>query len=538
MIPEALVQFSTVTQSVDEGSGAFVIVSLNNPQGSGKDITVPYSQTAGDASALDYSLSPSTLSFEIPAGSITAQAWLATVVDSMDENGLETAVFTLGTPVNAQLGAQTTDTVSIVDKDLPPLVSWDLESQSGVEGVTLKLKAILSAPSSKEVSVPFTVQVITATLGVDFTIGASPLIIPPMSTEGTIDIVLIDEGAASPPEPDEAFEVVMGTPTNAIAQEPTTQIVTILGLGEKPVVNFESNGGNVLENAGEVSIRFVLDHAWNQPVTVPYSVIGGTAVGGGADYTAEVNGTVSIPVGSLYGVLDITLIEDMIDEPDETVILSMGTPTNATKGTVILYVLSIIDNDDAPFVSFTLASSQGMEDGGPINVQVLLSSMSTREITIPYTVGGTATAGLARDYTIPASPLIIPAGSASGTIVINVLDDAIPGEGDETVILTIGTPINALKALPDVHTATIQDDDICPSLYSRNVVAGASNFYYGLMYSDLTQPTIYITSVTIYWDNSGSQKLNEVDWIGNPIFYDKNGVQYKTTHINIYKSRN
>jgi Flp pilus assembly protein TadG len=521
--PEALVQFSTASLSVDEGSGAFVIVSLDNPQGSGKNIFVPYSQTAGDASSLDYTLSPNTLSFEIPAGSVTAQVWLATVVDSMDENGVETAVFTLGAPANAQLGAQTTSTVSIVDKDLPPTVSWDLESQKGVEGVTLKLKAILSAPSSKEVSVPFTVQVITATLGVDFTMGASPLIIPPMSTEGEIEIVLIDEGPTSLPEPDEDFQVVMGTPINATAVEPTTHTVTILAFGEKPIVNFESNGGNTLEKDGDVGIRFVLDHAWNQVVTVPYTIIGGTAVGGGADYSAEVNGTVTIPVGSLYGLVKITLIEDLIDEPDETIILQMGAPTNATKGTVLQYVLSIVDNDDAPFVSFALATSQAMEDGGPINVQVLLSSMSTREITIPYTVSGTATAGADRDYTIPASPLVIPAGSVSGTIVINVVDDAVPGEGNETVILTIGTPTNAIKALPDVHTATIQDDDICPSLYSRNVVPGAGRRYFtiGLMYPDLTQPTITITQIEIDWDSSPSQKVDRVDWIANPIYNTK-----------------
>jgi Flp pilus assembly protein TadG len=522
--PDALVQFATVSQSVDEGSGAFVIVSLDNPQGSGKNISVPYSQTGGDASTMDYTLNPSTLSFDIPAGSVTAQAWLATVIDGMDENGVETAVFTLGAPLNAQLGAQITDAVSIVDKDQPPLVSWDLESQSSVEGVTIKLRAILSAPSSKEVSVPFTVQVITATLGVDFTIGTGPLIIPPLSTEGTVDIVLIDEGPSSPPEPNEAFQVLMGTPINATTQAPTTQTVTILGLGEKPIVNFESNGGNTLEEAGDVGIRFVLDHAWNLPVTVPYSIIGGTAVGGGADYSAAVNGTVTIPVGSLYGVLKITLIEDTIDEPDETIILSMGAPTNATKGTIIQYVLSIIDDDDAPFVSFALATSQGMEDGGPITVQVLLSSLSTLNVTVPYTVTGTATAGADRDYIIAASPLVIPAGSASGTITINVLDDAIPGEGNETVILGLGNPTNAIRALPYAHTATIQDDDICPSLYSRNIVAGAQYFSIGLMYSDMTQPTIYISRVTIDWNNSGSQKLNEVDWIGNAIFYDKNGT--------------
>lgn len=521
--PEALVQFATVSQSINEGSGAFVIVSLDNPQGSGKNISVPYSQTGGDASTLDYTLSPSTLSFDIPAGSVTAQAWLATVIDGMDENGVETAVFTLGAPLNAQLGAQTTDTVSIVDQDQPPLVSWDLESQSSVEGVTIQLRAVLSAPSSKEVSVPFTVQPITATLGVDFTIGAGPLIIPPLSTEGTVDIVIVDEGPTSLPEPDESFEIVMGTPINATAQEPTVQTVTILGLGEKPVVNFESNGGNVLEDAGEVSIRFVLDHAWNQVVTVPYSIIGGTAVGGGADYTAEVNGTVSIPIGSLYGVLDITVLEDTIDEPDETVILSMGTPTNATKGTRTQYVLSIIDNDDAPFVSFALATSQGMEDGGPITVQVLLSSMSTLNVTVPYTVTGTATMGADRDYTLAASPLIIPAGSTSGTITINVNDDNIPGEGNETVILGLGVPTNAIRALPYQHTATIQDDDICPSLYSRNIVPGAGRRYLtiGLMYPDLTQPTITITQIEIDWDSSPSQKVSRVDWIANPIYDTK-----------------
>jgi len=86
-----------------------------------------------------------------------------------------------------------------------------------------------------------------------------------------------------------------------------------------------------------------------------------------------------------------------------------------------------------------------------------LSTASTQVVTVPFTVGGTATSGA--DYTITASPLTIAAGSMTGTITVTVVNDAV-AEPDETVIVTLGTPTNATLGTPATHTLTVADNDV------------------------------------------------------------------------------
>ena len=62
-------------------------------------------------------------------------------------------------------------------------------------------------------------------------------------------------------------------------------------------------------------------------VIVPFTVTG-TATDP-ADYTITAS-PITIPAGSLNGNITITIAGDTIDENDETVIVTMGTPTGAT----------------------------------------------------------------------------------------------------------------------------------------------------------------------------------------------------------------
>jgi uncharacterized membrane protein len=92
-----------------------------------------------------------------------------------------------------------------------------------------------------------------------------------------------------------------------------------------------------------------------------------------------------------------------------------------------------------------------------MRITVQLSAVSGAPVTVPFTIGGTATRGT--DYTIaPESQVVIPAGATGGGITITVVPDALP-EPNETVIVTMGDPVNATKGTTTVHTATINDDD-------------------------------------------------------------------------------
>ena len=174
-----------------------------------------------------------------------------------------------------------------------------------------------------------------------------------------------------------------------------------------------------------------------------------------------------IPAGQTSASLNINIIEDITDENDETVILTPGTVIGANNSNTEALTFTITDDDDPPKISFKL-SSEYIEENSPNDIILTaeLSIVSGKDIEIPFTVSGTADTS---EYVISASPLKIPAGSNSSTIAIstNGIDDS-EIEVVETIILNVGTPINA--SLSNITTATIyliSDDD--PDLSSIEV---------------------------------------------------------------------
>lgn len=122
-----------------------------------------------------------------------------------------------------------------------------------------------------------------------------------------------------------------------------------------------------------------------------------------------------------------------------------------------------------PYLNFANPSIFVSEGAGSISVIVNLSAVYTSTVTIPFTVSGTAT-GSGTDYTmVTSSPITIPAGNTSGVIQINVVDDEVKNEPDETIIITLGTPTNAEKGAANVQTVTILDNDPDPTEIEASV---------------------------------------------------------------------
>ena len=95
-------------------------------------------------------------------------------------------------------------------------------------------------------------------------------------------------------------------------------------------------------------------------VTVDYAVTG-TATGGGTDHTLP-NGTLTINPGNISGTTNIAgIIDDALDEADETVILTLSNPSNATLDSDVIYTHTITDNDSPPEIDFNTTSSSGAE---------------------------------------------------------------------------------------------------------------------------------------------------------------------------------
>ncbi len=425
---------------------------------SGKDITVDYTVTGtATGSGTDYTLANGTLT--IPAGNTTGTITIAGIVDDALDEANETVIVTLSNPSNASLGSDDAHTYTITDDDDAPIVDFNTTTSNGAESTSSKAITVdLSAASGQDVTVDFALTGTATGGGTDYTLANGTLTISAGNASGTITIAGIVNDTLD--EANETVIVTLSNPTNATLGSDDVHTYTITDNDNPPVVDFNTTTSNGAESVSSKALTVDLSAASGQDVTVDYAVTG-TATGGGIDYTLA-NGTLTITAGNTSGTITISsIVDDSLDEVDETVIVTLSNPSNATLGSDDAHTYTITDNDNAPTVDFNSTSSSGAESVSSKNLTVDVSAASARDITVDYTVTGTAT-GSGTDYTLANGTLTIPAGSTSGTITIaSIVDDALD-EANETVIVTLSNPSNASLGSDDAHTYTITDNDDAP----------------------------------------------------------------------------
>ena len=457
--PQPSVSFTSAAQATADESGTDYYITVQLSAASILDVEVPF--TLNDAStatggSIDYSITESPVI--ITAGNTNVDITITVVTDSLDEDD-ETVIVDMGTPTNATQGATTTHTLTITDDDDPPTVTFTSASQATTdESVTdYYITAQLSGASGLDVTVPFTVNGASTAIGsgTDYLIAASPVIIYAGTTTADIIVTIADDTDI---EGDETVIVDMDSPTNATQGATTTHTLTITDDEAPPVVDFSAASQSVAEDVvGTVTVTATLDVTSTLDVTVPFTV-SGTAEGSGTDHDLA-DGSITIYADDLTGTKDFTLTDDSLHEPDETVIVTMGTPVNGTAGTTVLHTVTITDNDAAPSVEFTLASQATGGENGTATITAELSATSGFNVTVPFSVNIASTAtGGGTDYSITASPVTITAGTTTADIIVTIATD-FDIEDDETVIVDMGSPINATQGTTITHTLTITDDD-------------------------------------------------------------------------------
>ena len=104
-----------------------------------------------------------------------------------------------------------------------------------------------------------------------------------------------------------------------------------------------------------------------------------------------------------------SICDDAITEGNETVIVTLSSPSGATLGSDTVHTYTITDNDGTPTIDFNATSSSGAESTSSAALQVDLSSASASNVTVNYAVTGTASGG-GTDYTLADGTLTINAG--------------------------------------------------------------------------------------------------------------------------------
>ena len=453
------VAFSS-TSSADLESVSSRSLAVVIPFASDQDVVVNYSVTGGTAgSGTDYSLSAGTLT--IDSGATSGTIVIPSIVDDSADEADETIIVTLSNPTNATLGTDVVHTVTINDNDNPPVIDFNLTSSSGDEATSSKVITVdLSEISTKSITVNYSITGTATGSGEDYTLGSGAITINAGETTGSITIASIIDDSAD--EPDETVIITLSSPANATLGTDIAHTFTINDNDTTPVVDFSSSTSSGVESVTSAGITLELSAVSGQSVTVNYAVTG-TASGSGTDYTLS-SGTATINAGETTGTITIaSIVNDLIKEANETVILTLSSPSNATLGSDDVHTYTITDDDSQPTVDFNTISSNGAESVSSKAITVDLSAVSSENVTVNYSVTGTA-AGSGTDYTLANGSLTINAGSTSGIITIgNIVDDLLD-EIDETVIVTLSSPANANLGTDIVHTYTINDNENAPTI--------------------------------------------------------------------------
>jgi len=168
--------------------------------------------------------------------------------------------------------------------------------------------------------------------------------------------------------------------------------------------------------------------------------------------------TLQFDPGQTSKTISIDIVDDGLDEEDETIIVELSNPTgpNVMPGRITEHTYTIIDM--RPKVSFEAESSSGLEDATPAQIAVTLSHAGDQVITVDYTVtGGTATGG-GVDYAVAAGTLHFDPGVLTQHVSIDIVDDE-EQESTETIEIALSNPTNATLGQPTTHTYMILDNE-------------------------------------------------------------------------------
>ena len=217
------------------------------------------------------------------------------------------------------------------------------------------------------------------------------------------------------------------------------------------------------ESAGEVRFAVTLNGPSAAEVTVSYATadpVGSSdpVAEAGIDYESAA-GTLTFAPGEVSQTIGVSVIDDSVDEPDETFALVLSDLRGATLGRGSA-LGTILDDDEPPTLS--IAGASGAEDVGELAFAVALSARSLTGVTVGYaSMDGTAVAG--NDYDAVEGALTFAAGEVWKTIRVPVIDDVLDEADEETFAVALSAPTGATLDA-GAATGTIRDDDEPPAL--------------------------------------------------------------------------
>ena len=466
----ALPVVSVGDASATEGSPVTFTVTLS--EAARDNVTVNW-ETTGDTatSGNDFTAASGTLT--IAAGAQTGTVEVATLDDDATE-GNETFTLTLSNPSsNAELATDpTTASGTIVDNDvLPTLSVANAAAAAESDGVTFTVT--LSEAATADVTATWTASIETGDTAeaADFESTTGTVTFTPSQKTVTITVPTVDD---TTDEDDDTFTLTLSSPSaNATLASDATATGTITDNDAAPTISVEDQtviegdqdpDGLLPDTDDGFPFRVTLSAAsekWVRYKIRRVELASDTATAADLDDDDPLYpGTSAISPGDTVSIRGGNVIlNDDLDEPDETFTLEIYDIENATAGAQTRSTITIEDDDDPPSVSVDDAAAT---EGSPVTFTVTLSAASGWEVTVNWaTTGDTATSDT--DFTAASDTLTFMPGETTATVAVATKDDTLDEPDEETFTLTLSSPSNATLG-EATATGTITDNDDPPTL--------------------------------------------------------------------------
>ncbi len=245
------------------------------------------------------------------------------------------------------------------------------------------------------------------------------------------------------------------TPTRTPTPTPTPTPSPTLTPTPLPLVQFEFDSASGLESQTSPWLPVVLSPASSKTVTVNFSITGGSAAQEN-DYT--VTGlSVTFVAGQTLAGIPLKVINDLLDEPDQTVTFALSSPSGATLGSRKSMTYTIQDDDSPPTVMIG-PDVHVIEETRTVYIPVTLEGNLTEfPVTVNYTISEPGAASQV-DYLPPDSGTLVITPPFRSVFIPVALKDNTLVDGERIINVNVANPSQATLGRAQAEI-TVSDND-------------------------------------------------------------------------------
>jgi probable HAF family extracellular repeat protein len=508
-------------------------LAVNFSVGGTATFSTDYAQTGAT------SFTPPTGSVSFASGETVKQITVNPTTDSAVEPD-ETVVLTVTSSTGYNVGSPSVATGTITNDDTNVSVAVSPASVAEDGSTDLVYTFTRTGVTSGPLTVNFSVGGGSnpATFSSDYAqTGATSF----TASGGTINFlsgetakqITVNPTTDSAVEPDETVVLTVTSSTGYNVGSPSVATGTITN--DDTNVSVAVSPASVAED-GPTNLTYTFTRTGlTNAITVNFSVTGSTATLADFDYTTSgatsftsSGGTINFLSGETAKQITVNPTSDAIDEPNETVILTVTSGTGYTVGSPSAATGTITDDEGLPTISIDdVTAVEGNSGPSAFVFTVSLSNASSSSVTVNYqTAAGStnpATGGAGPncgaagvDFITTSAGLTFAAGETSKQVSVTVCGDN-NVEPDETFFVTLSgnSPNSNLPAnTKGTGTITNEDTDVTISVSPPSVTeTGAANLVY-----TFTRTGVITGALTVNFSVGGTAILADYSQTGAATF--------------------